>query len=203
MPSEFAYTLIREWFSPFEQTRAPELASLLPHQRQLLLSDGSLTLEIQLLWKAMVEVEVRFNGLTTLGSKESIFLEETPDKGAIEREVWLTIDSRRLVYAHSLIPVDRIDKELMRDIDAHRDEPLGRVLTSKNVRFSKKKIELGVVRCEAASTGLGLDRHASLIARRYILHNIDGVAGHGIKAAVTEVFSPEIIEGDALSKKIL
>lgn len=201
MPSEFAYTLIRKWFSPQGHPAELDLASLLPHQRQLLLSDGSLTLEIQLLWKAMVEVEVRFNGLTTLGAKESAFLEEMPDKGAIEREVWLTIDSRRLVYAHSLIPVDRIDKELLRDIDTHRDEPLGRVLTSRNVLFTKKKLELGVVCCEAASTGLGLDRHTALIARRYILHNTDGVPGHGIKAAVTEVFSPEIVGGGALGKK--
>lgn len=201
MPRGFSYTLLRDWFDAEAERDKPELANLLPHQRLLLLSDGSLTLDLELLWKSMVDVEVKHKGVTTLSKEDADYLEESPDKGALEREVWLTIDSRKLVYARSVIPHDRINRELLDDLEAHSEEPLGRVLTTRKVFFSKKKLELSVVRCEEAALDLGLEEKTPLIARRYILFNLENPESWIIKASVTEIFSPEIIEGDAIKSR--
>lgn len=171
---------------------------LLPHQRLLLLSDGSLTLDLELLWKSALTVDLKFKGLTELSGEDAAYLEEEPGRGALERVVWLTINSKRLVYARSLIPLDRINKDLKEELEARSEEPLGRVLTAKKVFFSKKKLEVGVVRCETASTDLGLDHATPLVARRYILYNMERPDDWTIKAAVTEIFSPEAIEGSSI-----
>src|SRR5574337_1070273 len=111
MPMNFSYTLIGDWLSSEKGFRG-ELGGLLPHQKLLLLSDGSLTLELELLWRSVVEVEVKFKGTTTLSKEAAEYLEEAPEKEAMEREVWLTIEGKRLVYAHSIIPLNCIEKGL-------------------------------------------------------------------------------------------
>ncbi len=192
MPMNFSYTLKGGWLSA-EKGFCSELNGLLPHQKLLLLSDGSLTLELELLWRSIVEVEVKFKGTTTLSKEAADYLEEAPDKEAMEREVWLTIEGKRLVYAHSIIPLHCIESGLKEALEAHSGEPLGRVLNTRKVFFSKKKLEVGLVICHSASLDLGIDEASPLIARRYMLYNSEGPGKWIIKAAVTEVFSPEII----------
>ncbi len=196
----FSYTLIGGWLSSEKGFRG-ELGGLLPHQKLLLLSDGSLTLELELLWRSVVEVEVKFKGTTTLSKEAAEYLEEAPDKEAMEREVWLTIDGKRLVYAHSIIPLNCIEKGLKDALEAHSDEPLGRVLNTKKVFFSKKKLEVGKVVCRSAAADLGIEEDSPLIARRYMLYNDEGPGKWIIKAAVTEVFSPEIISTKFFKKR--
>lgn len=196
----FSYTLIGDWLSSEKGFRG-ELGGLLPHQKLLLLSDGSLTLELELLWRSVVEVEVKFKGTTTLSKEAAEYLEEAPEKEAMEREVWLTIDGKRLVYAHSIIPLNCIEKGLRDALEAHSDEPLGRVLNTKKVFFSKKKLEVGKVICHSAAADLGIVEDSPLIARRYMLYNDEGPGKWIIKAAVTEVFSPEIISTKFFKKR--
>ncbi|MBI5492323.1 MAG: chorismate lyase [Deltaproteobacteria bacterium] len=196
----FSYTLIGDWLSSEKGFRG-ELGGLLPHQKLLLLSDGSLTLELELLWRSVVEVEVKFKGTTTLSKEAAEYLEEAPDKEAMEREVWLTIEGKRLVYAHSIIPLNCIEKGLKDALEAHSDEPLGRVLNTKKVFFSKKKLEVGKVVCRSAAADLGIEEDSPLIARRYMLYNDEGPGKWIIKAAVTEVFSPEIISTKFFKKR--
>lgn len=196
----FNYAILKDWFSAEEEKDRPELTGLLPHQKLLLLSDGSMTLDLELLWRSMVEVELKFQGLTKLGS-EAAYLEEGTGKDALEREVWLTVEDKRLVYAHSVIPLDRIEDAILNDILANSTEPLGRVLTTRKVFFAKKKLEVGVVACESAAADLGIDARTPLIARRYILYNNSSPTEWVIKAGVTEIFSPEIISNRFLKER--
>ena len=196
----FNYAILKDWFSAEEEKDRPELTGLLPHQLLLLLSDGSMTLDLELLWRSMVEVEVKFQGITKL-KDEASYLEERIGKDALEREVWLKVEDKRLVYAHSVIPLDRIEDSILNDILANSSEPLGRVLTTRKVFFAKKKLEVGVVTCESAATDLGIDAKTPLIARRYILYNNSSPTKWVIKAGVTEIFSPEIISNRFLRER--
>ncbi|MFQ5736197.1 MAG: chorismate--pyruvate lyase family protein [Thermodesulfobacteriota bacterium] len=200
MTTRFAYTLVRDWVGAQGNGEMAELAGLKPHQKLLLLSDGSMTLDLELLFGSMVEVELRFTGTTPLSPDDAGYLKEAPGSPAMEREVWLTVEGRRLVYAHSLIPLGRVEAGLKGALDEHSGEPLGRVLNSRKVFFAKDKLDVGVVTCAGASEDLGAAPDTPLLARRYILFNRDESGNWIIKAAVTEIFSPEIVSARLLNR---
>lgn len=189
---KYPYRLLKGWFRAEKGSQVPELKRLLPHQLLLLLSDGSMTLDLELLF-GPVGVEVRRKGACPLSTEAAMYLGEGAQKDALVREVWLTAGAKRLVYAHSLIPFDCIDEGLREDLERRSNEPLGRVLNSKKIFFSKDRLEVGSVLCAQAAMDLGGDENTPFIARRYILSNRKEDGGWVIKASVTEIFSPEII----------
>jgi len=192
MATGFSYTLIKDWTDALEARHIPLLEGLLPHQLLLLFSEGSMTTELELLSDGRVEAEIRFNGPTALSAAEADFLGARHGNDAIEREVWLNAGEKRLLYARTLIPVNMIDRFVKAALDEKGSEPLGRVLSSNGILFAKERLEIGIVRCPAASKDLNLPEQTPLFARRYILFN-RGAHGWIIKAAVTEIFSPELI----------
>lgn len=193
MGKNFDYRLLGGWFRADEDRDRPELACLLPHQKLILLSDGSLTLDLELLYNSMVSVEVKFKGATPLSKEAASYIEEDPGENALEREVWLTVDNRRLVYAHSLIPASCVEPGLLKSLEKYGDEPLGRVLTTNRIFFTKEKLEIGFVKCACASSDLGIPQETPLTARRYMLINRKSPGRFIIKALITEVFSPEVV----------
>ncbi|MBI5809665.1 MAG: chorismate lyase [Deltaproteobacteria bacterium] len=189
---DLSYTLVQGWFKA--DSLSDGLKGLEPQQRLILLSDGSLTLELVLLFGAKGAVEVRRNALSTLDKETSSYLEEVPGKEAIERVVWLTLENKRLVFAKTLIPLDRIDRALKKTLEKKSSEPLGRVLNSQKIAFIKERLELAPVMSAAAASDLGMDKDSLLLARRYVLFNREEGAGRWIiKAAVTEIFNPAIM----------
>lgn len=196
MPTRFSYTLLGDWSVPDTGKECPELEGILPHQKLLLLSDGSMTLDLELLYNSKVEVEVKFKGTAPLPVPDAEYLEERAGEEAMEREVWLKVEGKRLVYAHTLIPLTCIDGGLKSKLERYAHEPLGRVLTGRKVFFTKEKLETGVVLCPTAATELGAPSPTPFIARRYILSNRRSAGGWVIKASVTEIFSPELVSSD-------
>jgi len=168
------------------------LDGLKAHEKLLLFSEGSMTLELELLTGSRVDVELKMRGVRPLSGEEAGFLGVGAGGSALEREVWLVAGGQKLLYARTLIPADCIAPELRRALDEKSSEPLGRVLASMGVLFAKERLEAAIVKCEAASTELGLAPDSALYARRYILFN-KGEGGWVIKAAVTEVFSPALV----------
>jgi len=192
MTTGFSYTLVRDWASARPGMALPALAGLKPHQKLLLLSDGSMTLDLELLFGSAVEVEVERSAVTPLSAIDAAYLDEDESMEVTEREVWLTVGGRKLVWAHTLIPTLCVSPEIKEALDTHSGEPIGRVLNEKKVFFSKSRLEVGVVACAHAAKGLNLPPDTLLVARRYILSNRQG-RDWLIKAAITEIFSPEII----------
>lgn len=180
------------WLEPAAAASQSFLSGLAAHEKLLLFSEGSMTLELELLTGKRVDVELKFMGERPLSAEEAEFLGVERDSPAMEREVWLTAGGTRLLYAHTLIPLGCMDAGVKEALDQMSSVPLGRVLSSKGILFAKERLEAGLVNCEAASVDLGLKADASLYARRYILYNRGG-QGWVIKAAVTEVFSPGLI----------
>ncbi|MBI5902390.1 MAG: chorismate lyase [Deltaproteobacteria bacterium] len=187
------YTLARGWFNPEKEQGRPELKGLKPHQLLLLLSDGSMTLELELLSGGRVEVEVMHRGTTRLDDSLASYLEEKPGTDALVRDVWLTDGKKKLVYAHSLIPLSRLRPGLIDELERYSNEPLGRVLNSNKIFFCKERLEVATVECGRVSKAVGKDPASPLAARRYILFNRQGKDDWVIKASVLEIFSPEVV----------
>lgn len=170
-------------------------AGLRPHQRLLLASEGSLTLDIEQLMEADIKVDLicMANGL--LGLDAASYLQAAPGARVCERVVWLTAGKKRLVYAHTIFLLEDTDPAIIEFLDRCPDEPLGKVLNCRRISFAKSRMEAGIAVCEQAASSLGLARDARFAARRYVLADSGASTGESsrIKAAVTEIFSPEII----------
>jgi chorismate-pyruvate lyase len=169
-------------------------AGLSAGEKLLLCSDGSLTLHLEALYGAKVEVEkveleIGGNAASRLAPDVAAALDEEAGKAAVERNVWLSINGKRLVFAHSVIPEGSIEKWLKDSLDL--GEPLGRALEKAAIPVFKTGLRIGVIRSEAIASGFGLAPDALLFARRYRLMR-GKPGGWVIKAEVCEVYSPEL-----------
>ena len=63
---------------------------------------------------------------------------------SIEREVWLSVEGTKLVYAHLVIPVCSIEPWLLEALK-EGTEPLGRVLKAREIPVLKENLEIAVV----------------------------------------------------------
>ncbi|MBZ0221128.1 MAG: chorismate pyruvate-lyase family protein [Candidatus Methylomirabilis sp.] len=198
MAKGYSYSLLKEWLGAEEARNSPFIEGLLPHQKLLLFSEGSMTVELELLTRARVEAEVRLTGDTLLTPEEASCLQAAPGSKATEREVWLKAGGRKLIYARTLIPSNMIDPKLFEALygsgkgaGQNYSEPLGRVLAENGILFGKERLDIGIVRSPSVSLELGAPAETPLFARRYVLFN--GSAERWIiKAAVAEIFSPEL-----------
>ncbi len=187
---KFSYRLIDGWHGAGEDGRWA--AGLKPHELLLLFSDGSMTIDLELLFGSRVEVEMISKGFTRLSGGAAGYLGEPEGEKAMEREVWLTVNGGRLIYARTLIPLGCLGDGLLEVLEEKSNEPLGRVLASKKIFFTKARLEAGVIESAAAAEGFKAPPDSRLVGRRYILEDArDGK--WAIKAALMEVFSPGII----------
>ncbi|MBI5562113.1 MAG: chorismate lyase [Deltaproteobacteria bacterium] len=193
MSAIFSYTRLKGWTSVGKGGKDRALAGLRPHQRLILSSGGSLTLDLEHLLEAQVKVEVIAKGACSLDADAAAFLGETHGAEAFDRSVWLVADGRRVVFAYTVMPASLVDRALLESLDRYGDEPLGKVLNQRRISFSKEHIEAGLVRCPGAAIVLGMDGDAPLWARRYVLSSASSGMPGAIKAVVTEVFGQEII----------
>lgn len=189
------YTFLEDWVSSKDLEKTFWTSTLPEDKKELLLGEGSLTLQLEALFGSPVEVEVRSTSYSALEPDEASYLDEGPDEESMEREVWLRVGGKRLVYARTLIPLTRMESSLM-EVLKDGGEPLGKILSTKKIPFTKDRLEIGIVRCERAAKELGIDSERALFARRYRLLSQSEAGLWNIKASVTEVFSPELISAD-------
>ncbi|TAN60939.1 DUF98 domain-containing protein [bacterium] len=197
MNQKLSYTIVKGWVTPGKPHDGQWWERLSVSQRLLLLSEGSMTVNLELFSGSgeKVEADVRFAGSGALDEGEALCLEEDKGKGAFEREVWLKITGKMLICARTVIPFDRIDAVLLKTLmDEDAPQPLGRILREKNMGFSKEKIELAVLTSPQVSKVLAVSANTPFAARRYVLLSKAGAAGlWNIKASIMEIFSPELI----------
>lgn len=170
-------------------------SGLRPHQKMLFTSGGSLTLDLELLLETEVKVGVVYRRQSCLDIETAAYLHAVPGAPVSERVVWLKAGHRHLVYAHTVFLLERTDPAILESLDRYFDEPLGKVLSQRRIVFTKSRMEGGVVVCAEAASALNLPEDSPLVARRYVLADSGAAASQAdtIKAAVIEVFSPEII----------
>lgn len=185
-------SLSTDWLEAEAWERSGPASSLLLRWRRLLTSRDSLTDELENIFGKEVGVELKRTGLERIGREVSEYLGVDPSEEALVREVWLTVDNKRVVYARSVFPVSCTDARLL-DILASSNEPLGKILLSEGIRFGKDMLEIGLVEGE----DLGLDGGRPLLARRYRLFKVDDSGGCTVNAAVTEVFGTAVIPAES------
>lgn len=193
---QITYKIENSWLKADEPRDGSTLLSLHASEEELLFSGISMTQHLEELLGAPVEVETRVGKMVRLTPEQSAKLKVNINAKAQEREVWLSIKERKLIYAHTLIPIASIDEGLLQTLKERKDEPLGRVLTSLHVPFSKRELEVAILTSPEITQELGLDADTRLVARRYILYNDTSeteVESPAIQAAVTEIFNPEIV----------
>ncbi len=169
------------------------IAGLKPHEKLLLVSEGSMTEALELLLGQRITIELKHKGLSVLGREDAGYLQTAENSPAFEREVWIKAGKKRLIYARSRIPSDCIEGWLSREFELNAGEPIGRVLTQWNVPFTKQGLQAAMVECRDVALDLALPEHTVFLARRYILSNRAESGRWVIKASVTEVFSPDVI----------
>ncbi len=193
---QITYEIENSWMTAEEPREGSTLLSLHASEEELLFSGTSMTQHLEELLGAPIEVETRVGRTMRLGPEEAKALGVNVNAKAQEREVWLNIKGRKLVYAHTLIPIVSVDEALLRTLKERKDEPIGRVLTSLKVPFLKKALEVAILTSAEVTAELALPPETRLVARRYILYNDTSdttIESPAIQAAVTEIFNPEIV----------
>lgn len=200
MSTIFPYKLVADWQDIRSDSIKGLINGLRPEHRLLLSSDGSLTLDIERLIEAEIKIELISMAGGLLEPDAAAYLQAAPGAQVCERVVWLKTRKRRLVYAHTIFLLNKTDSAIIASLDASPDEPLGKVLNRKQIIFTKSRMQAGVVNCEQAASALDIKRNTLFIARRYVLADtgVSASMDNRIKAAVTEVFSPELISSAAV-----
>ncbi|MFQ5585523.1 MAG: chorismate--pyruvate lyase family protein [Thermodesulfobacteriota bacterium] len=189
---QFSFTLLHGWNRERELLTALRGENLLPHQLLLMLSDGSLTTHLEAIYDCTLTVEIRESGTVLLEEGEAAFLGVTPGGEAVARGTWLKAGGKKLVYAKTLLPVERLDERLIRDVSTV-EEPLVRLLTTEYPFSRKERIEIGIVASSAVAGELDVPDDTPFWMRRYRLTTQAEAGERSVRAMVTELFSPELM----------
>ncbi len=168
------------------------LGRLTEEGRELIVSTSSLTTAIEALYGSHLSVEVNESACEVLiDDYLSDYLGLPLGSTALEREVYLCVGGRRVVYAHSVFALSAGEEETALRAMLASNEPLGRSLAARNVPFEKDKLEVALVE-DGELTLDGNGSKAPLIARRYRLFSSEG-SDININGALIEVFAPTLI----------
>ena len=179
-----------KWVDGREAASLFKRLNLMP-QNTLFLSEGSLTGFLEATGKSSVDVEIRRHETCKINKDEADYLGISISQEAIARDVWLTQDKKRLVYAHSVFPLSGLDRHVLKRISSSI-EPLARSLTLEGLQTFKDRLEICAVQCRKVNSEINLPPEAILWARHYRLLVKTPSDGKDIIASVTEIFSNEI-----------
>ncbi len=162
-------------------------ASLSGEEVRLLNSPDSLTEYLETSLKNIIHAElVESKDITPDDVFLNLFdIEE--DHTFAQRIIWLTSENKRLIYAKSVIA--STDKSLLEVLKSTTD-PLGKVLTSKGIKFSKSQIFIAVTSKEESKELF--NANAPLFSKSYVLENTDK-SSLTLKAFIREIFNPSLI----------
>jgi chorismate-pyruvate lyase len=182
---------LTEWQGLGDISGFAKNAGLSPADREILSSDGSLTLDLEQRFKADVGVELQEVRSCCIRPELAEYLGVKPFEEALERDVWLTSEGKRLIYARSVMPLSCVRQGLLPLLKGG-DRPLGRILSNEGIDFSKDSMEFAIIDGQGQDLEFGLEPAAMYVARRYRLFK-RASDGWIINAVVTEVFTPWLI----------
>lgn len=189
------YTILQPWLSLCGKGRV--FSGLGSREESLLSSPDSMTELLEGIFKIEVEVSPVIIERRLMDRQSAVYLQAQEGGEALARGVWIKAEKKPLIYAFSLIPVESVDKGLLTILEGQDPEPIGRTLNRNAIPFSKKNMEAGVIRCAAVAEGLHLPVEKAFFARRYVLSG-ERAGELAIKAAIIEVFSPELISTESI-----
>ena len=191
------YTLLGTWQKRELFLSLPMAEELGERGRLILSSDGTLTRLLQALYSD-VRVELKGQSVERVLDDSCKVYGIEDGEEVIKRDVWLTGDGVRLVFAHSIIPLRMIPSEV--DVRLrHGLEPLGSILEDSNLFCKKAYWEIGRVISPEMARGLGIPEEHIFWARKYQIRTESG-----LMAIVMEIFSPYLldIEQESRGKRV-
>src|SRR4030067_2805986 len=99
MGKGFPLTVLDGWLAPSSADASRLLNGLLAHEKLLLFSEGSMTLELELLTGKRVSVELKLKDERALSGEEAEFLGVWPGDLALAAGAWLVAGGTKLRYA--------------------------------------------------------------------------------------------------------
>lgn len=171
------------WMDPVEWIQQPEVTSLPPTFRNLLISGDSTTSAIQSMGEVRLEMVRQEEG--KLEPLWADFLDLPALQPVITRNVWLTTGGRRAMFAASVIPLEGLNLKLKRTL-VQGTKPLGLAIDGESYRPEKDRIGISriLVTADTESTGIPIGR--PMWARRYRLQ-----VPRRLTAAITEIIHPD------------
>jgi len=186
------YTILYPW--QLQSGAGLTFKGLTSEKETLLFSPSSMTELLEKMFGTEVEVRpvVRERRLMDAQSAAYLHVAEGEGAEAAARGVWIMAETRPLIYAFSLIPLQSTAAGLLLALEGDEPEPIGRILNRGGISFIKENLEGGVIRCPFVAEEFCLSESHSFFARRYVLRG-EKAGELAIKAAIIEVFSPKLI----------
>ncbi|MFQ5480709.1 MAG: chorismate--pyruvate lyase family protein [Thermodesulfobacteriota bacterium] len=166
-------------------------------EEALLFSPDSMTEILEGIFKIEVEVRAVLRERRSMDIQSAAYLQDAEGAEALARGVWIMAHKQPLIYAFSLIPLGSVTAALLKALEGEVPEPIGRTLNSSGIPFIKENLEAGVIRSPFVAEGLHLPAEKTFFARRYVLRG-EKSGALVIKAAIIEVFSPELISTECI-----
>ncbi len=189
------YSILQAWRRPCG--KGHDFKGLGTREEALLFSPDSMTELLEGIFKIEVQVRPVVRERRPMDRLSAAYLQEAHGGKALARGVWIMADKRPLIYAFSLIPVKSTAAGLLKTLEGEVPEPIGRTLSRGGVAFVKENLEAGVIQCPSVADGLHLPPGYTFFARRYVLRG-EKSGTLAIKAAIIEVFSPELISTECI-----
>lgn len=184
--------IAHSWLKAEKWQHTDYAKSLSPVIRSLILSTRSLTYELEALYGASVEVELKQVGYRTIEPELAEYMGIPAGCKGFEREVWLIVGGRRLVYAVSIFSIKHTEERLI-SILKEAQKPMGRVFVEENIPFEKEALEIATEIKDNKQFEFPVEDGLP-VARRYRFSRKDKDGRWFINGAVAEVFSPELLQ---------
>ncbi len=161
---------------------APLTKTLTDRGRALIASNGSLTRLLEALYLKEINIEVKNQGISPQSNGSLKLLGISENEEVMTRDVWLVDGNKKLVFAHSVIPVKILPSNILKKLTPGK-EPLGSILEKEDIFCKKNFYEFARLKWKDIAKGFNLPEDYVFWARRYRISTQSGII-----AAIMEVF---------------
>lgn len=176
------------WFLPSQPDSGKKLGSLPELSRILLTSDGSMTQMLETIFLAKISINIKKQETVSPSVEVTGFAGLHEGSSALFREGWLTVNSKPLVYAHSLLFFSGDGVLPLSKIRAF-DKPLGKIMRSNNLKTLRDSFHIGMVTSADIANELKMDSGSMFWGRLYRLTTDQGLTG-----VMFELFCPWLLK---------
>ncbi len=154
-----------------------------PIHRILLTTDGSVTRILGSLFMKDIKIVTREQRIIKANRYIADLLDINLNENVNFRAVFLVCDKKRLAYAISYSPIDRLDRRFRDDI-ARADMPIGRIMAKHKIEARREILDIDIVK----SKGLGRILSSNIILKR----NYNIISNKRVLINITEFFPYEL-----------
>lgn len=179
---------LTDWLEPDKFKDRYKSSSLNKKVDFILSSDCSLTGLLGDMNETSIDLELIHQDKMAVNGDAADLLGIEESEAVLKREAWLKKREEKLVFAHSVIPLRNLDKELIDKLEAG-DKPLGYIFETSGISVNRSDIKISTIKCKQIADDILYPVDHVFWARKYNL-----ISKERILAVITEVFSPAVFE---------